>query len=205
MQRRAPQREIRRGGAHSRQGVGALVCGGRLAIRRRNRQTGGARGVDCVGEAAACRLPRHRPGAPLLPASNRDIAETRSSLLCEAAKQQVPAPLQGGQFRRPERWPLCLPGAGGGADPRLEKCGGGAVEALAPNQNAEKFLKKAPALVHSKLRLKENTQRNLPLLQPLHRRGPLLTLETAGIPPSDPQNRTLIQFRVSAHSRRNRQ
>ncbi|RNF14468.1 uncharacterized protein Tco025E_05838 [Trypanosoma conorhini] len=49
-------------------------------------------GVDCPGEAAACRLRRRRPGAPLLPASNRDIAETRSS------------PLQGGPFRRPKRW-----------------------------------------------------------------------------------------------------
>ncbi|RNF04099.1 uncharacterized protein Tco025E_08019 [Trypanosoma conorhini] len=43
MQRRAPQREIRLGGARSRPGVGALLCGGRLAIRHRNRRTGGAR------------------------------------------------------------------------------------------------------------------------------------------------------------------
>ncbi|RNF23515.1 uncharacterized protein Tco025E_02807 [Trypanosoma conorhini] len=93
MQRQAPQREIGRGGAHSRQGVGALLCGGRLAIRRRNRQTGGARGADCPGEAAACRLRRHRSGAPPLRASNCDIAKARSSLLCEAAKRQVPARL----------------------------------------------------------------------------------------------------------------
>ncbi|RNE96670.1 uncharacterized protein Tco025E_09688 [Trypanosoma conorhini] len=98
-----PKREIRRGGAHSRQGVGALLRGGRSAIRRRNRGTGGARGVDCPGEAAACRLRRLRSGAPLLPASHRDVAETRSSLLCEAAKQQVPAPLRCGPFQRPER------------------------------------------------------------------------------------------------------
>ncbi|RNF16297.1 uncharacterized protein Tco025E_05223 [Trypanosoma conorhini] len=103
MQRQAPQREIRRGGAHSRQGVGALLCGGRSAIRRRNRRTGGARDVDCLGGAAACRLPRHRSRAPLLPASKCDVAETRSSLLCEAAKRQVPAPLRCGPFRRPER------------------------------------------------------------------------------------------------------
>ncbi|RNF16633.1 uncharacterized protein Tco025E_05112 [Trypanosoma conorhini] len=103
MQRQAPQREIRRGGAHSRQGAGALLCGGRSAIHRCNRRTGGARGVDCPGAAAACRLPRHRSGAPLLPVGDRDIAEMRSSLLRGAAKRQVPAPLRCGPFRRPER------------------------------------------------------------------------------------------------------
>ncbi|RNE98102.1 uncharacterized protein Tco025E_09292 [Trypanosoma conorhini] len=112
------------------------------------------------------------------------------------------SPLQGGQFRRPERRALCLPRAGEGADPRLEKCGGAAVEALAPTKMPKFLKKRAPAHVHRKILLKENRHRNMPLLQPLLQRGPLLTLETASIPRADPQKRTRIQFRVSAHSRR---
>ncbi|RNF04100.1 uncharacterized protein Tco025E_08020 [Trypanosoma conorhini] len=125
MQRRAPQREIRRGGARSRPGVGALLCGGRLAIRRRNRRTGGARAKTALARPQLAASPgtgrEHRPFQRATATLRRDafVAAVRGGEAASSCAAQ-----QGGQFQRPERWSSAFRGPVRAPIPRLEKCGG---------------------------------------------------------------------------------